>query len=253
LYPYIHIGPLIISNYFLVISLAATFSMLWFLRRAKSRGLSRLMSIDLTIVIMVSGFVGARLFHVFYEEPDLYREHWQRVFLFWQGGFVFFGGALTALLAGYIYCIWNKEPFLYLADVAAPTVSLAYAVGRTACFLNGCCYGDRCELPWAIFVQGMPRHPVQLYASFWEFAVLLILLLLEKRAKVSGVVFATWLILHGLGRVMMEHFRADPRGEFLAGFSISTWIGLGLALFGLATLLSLPIRLARNAGPRVAP
>ncbi len=32
----------------------------------------------------------------------------------------------------------------------APALALGIALGRLGCFMNGCCYGDRCDLPWAV-------------------------------------------------------------------------------------------------------
>jgi phosphatidylglycerol---prolipoprotein diacylglyceryl transferase len=49
--------------------------------------------------------------------------------------------------------------------------------------------------------------------------------------------FNCWLVLHALGRVMMEYFRDDPRGALIYGLSLGTWMSLGLGLFGLMNVL----------------
>lgn len=191
---------------------------------------------------MVSALVGARLFHVFYENYDFYREDWWRVFYIWNGGFVFYGGAIFSTLAGLTFLHWQRpgEEKKYL-DLFAPVCSLSYALGRTGCLMAGCCFGRVCELPWAI--QG--RHPAQLYASFWELGVLLILLGVEKTSKAQraaflrppGSVFFLWMVLHGVGRLIMEHFRDDFRGPEW-GLSISSWISLCLIFVGAYFLAS---------------
>ena len=213
---------------------------LWFLRRAQAARLNRVAAIDLTLVVLISGFVGGRLLHVFYEEPEYYLKHPLRVLAVWNGGFVFFGGMLAAIGGAYAFCFWRREPFLFWADRAALPSALTYALGRIGCFFNGCCYGRRCEWPWAMVLEGIPRHPTQLYASLWEFFTIGILLLLEPRFKVSGVIFGLWLVMHGVGRIFMEFFRDDPRGLFIMGQSLGTWIGLGLVVMGFALLLTLP-------------
>jgi phosphatidylglycerol:prolipoprotein diacylglycerol transferase len=185
-------------------------------------------ALDAALIVMVAALVGARLFHVLYENPEIYRANPWAVFYLWNGGFVFYGGALLAAVCGFAFVHWKvpREQLNYL-DLFAPVASLAYALGRWGCFFAGCCYGRYCDLPWA--VNG--RHPTQLYASFWEIGTVLILLGFEKKSPARGRVFFLWLILHAIGRILMESFRDDFRGpNFL--FSVSTWISLGVLAFG---------------------
>lgn len=252
MYPVIHLGPLEISTYFLVISLATTIGALWFLRRARGRGLSQIRAIDITLVCLLCGFAGARLLHVIYEEPEFYRASPLRVFEIWYGGFVFLGGLLGAVVGVLIFCRLRREPFLLWADLAALPVALTYALGRFACFLNGCCYGRYCELPWAITLAGTHRHPTQIYASLFELCSLGFLSKLEPRLKVSGTLFSVWLGLHAAGRLVMEYFRDDPRGELIFGASLGTWMSLGLMIFSVALWASLPAVRGPSVGPKVA-
>jgi phosphatidylglycerol:prolipoprotein diacylglycerol transferase len=64
---------------------------------------------------LVSGFVGARLLHVVFEEPEFYLAHPVRMIEIWTGGFVFFGGLIGAWAGVTIFCQMRKEPlFLWL-------------------------------------------------------------------------------------------------------------------------------------------
>lgn len=237
MYPFINLGPnFSIPVYFLVISIATVLSALWFIRRAEARSLSRLTAIDLTLVILISGFLGARLLHIVFEELPYYRENPFQVFSVWNGGFVFLGGVFAAFFFTNLFCQWRREPFWYWADVAVLPISLGYILGRVACFLNGCCFGKVCELPWAVFTAGAHRHPTQLYAVAWESIVLALLFVLEKRLKASGLLFNVWLILHGIGRFVMEIFRDDPRGELILGASLGMWMCLILISFAIYNL-----------------
>jgi phosphatidylglycerol:prolipoprotein diacylglycerol transferase len=221
-----------IATYYVIISIAAIIGAIWFIRRAEKRNLSRVRAIDLTLTIMICGFLGARLFHVFYEEPHFYFTHPLKAFEIWLGGYVFFGGLIGAVFGAAIFCEWKREPFWFWADTAVVPISLTYALGRIACFFNGCCYGKYCQVPWGVWMHGGYRHPTQLYASFWEFATLAILLSRESKLRRSGQLFALWLVLHGLGRIMMEHFRDDFRGQLILGQSISTWLSVVFILTG---------------------
>ncbi|WP_413585382.1 prolipoprotein diacylglyceryl transferase [Bdellovibrio sp. HCB274] len=244
MFPIIKISSEIqIPTYYLVISLTVIICLLWVVRRSHQLHLRQQETLDLSLLIMVFGFIGGRLFHVFYESFDYYRENFSRIFFFWDGGFVFYGGALLAAFADITYLYFKAHDYLeqYL-DLLAPVLALGYTLGRTACFLAGCCYGRTCDLPWAI----ANRHPTQLYAVTWELGVLCILLGLEKsRAlhkffRLPGRIFYSWMILHGIGRLVMEAFRDDFRGPTLE-MSISTWISWGVIVFGLILVLKKPL------------
>ncbi len=232
-----------LPTYYLVVSLSALAGCLWFLRRAEHKRMPRLIAIDLTLIVLVAGFVGARLLHVTFEEPEYYRQAPAQIFAIWNGGFVFLGGLIAAALGAAFFCDWKREPFWLWADLAAPAAALAYAFGRVGCFLNGCCYGSECLLPWAVFMGGASRHPTQLYASAWELFTLFVLLTVERIARrdklpiAPGSFFAIWLVFHGMGRLIMEHFRVDPRGDEIWGLSLSSWLSLILLGSGLALLL----------------
>lgn len=234
MYPYIGLAPTFaISTYYLVISATALVASLWFLRRTAAHKLSRIVAIDFTLVTLACGFLGARLLHVFYEEPAYYIVAPFRILEVWNGGFVYLGGLLGAALGAAFFCDWKREPFWLWADLAAPPAALAYALGRIGCFLNGCCYGHECLLPWAVSLNGVPRHPTQIYATLWELSVVAMLLLMERRLKNPGALFGLWLILHAFGRIILEQFRGDPRGPAILSLSISTWISIGLLIGGL--------------------
>ena len=63
---------------------------------------------------------------------------------------VLLGGVLCSSAVVVGYCYYRKLKPLLIADIAVPGFFLALAFGRVGCLMNGCCYGDRCELPWAI-------------------------------------------------------------------------------------------------------
>jgi phosphatidylglycerol:prolipoprotein diacylglycerol transferase len=237
-YPHIHLGPsLEISTYFLIISLATTLSSLWFVARARRVSLNPVTAVDLTFVALISAFFGARLLHVFYEVPEYYRADWWRIFQVWNGGFVFFGGLVAALVGCTAFCAIYREPFWFWADLAAAPVSAGYALGRLACFFNGCCYGKACDLAWGVYMHGAYRHPTQLYATAYESGVLSLLLVIQPRLRKTGLLFNAWLVLHAIGRWVMEYFRDDPRGDLISGMSLGTMMSLGLGLFGLSNIL----------------
>ncbi len=224
-----------IPTYIFYLSVLFCFLIFYVYRRAQKHGDSIAQALDLGLIMMISGFVGARLLHVFYELPAYYQEDWSRVFRIWEGGFVFYGGFLLAFAACTFY-VWRKRiSFSHWADFYAPVLALGYGLGRISCFLAGCCYGRSCEMPWAVTfpwdLQQVARHPVQMYSVLWELFVFALLLVFEKKEhfkRQPGFLFWMWMALHSLGRLMMEFYREDFRGESFAGLSISTWISFAL-------------------------
>ena len=219
----------ILPTYIVYLSLLFSGLVLLLPKYAQSRRLEPKEALNISLVLMVVGFLGARLFHVFYEEWPLYREQPERILYFWLGGFVFFGGAIPATLAAWIYLKLNHLPFPEWSDFFAPLGALGYGLGRLSCWFSGCCYGTTCDLPWAI--DG--RHPTQLYAVLWELIVFG-LLISQRHRIVSrlhlGGVFWTWVFLHALGRILMEGLRADFRGPLIFGFSVSAVLCIVLLL-----------------------
>lgn len=227
--PEIQIGEgLLAPTYFVYLSLLYSGLLYYIYWRASRRHMYVEMALHVCFLVMISGFVGARLFHVLYEAPEYYSQNPLDILKFWMGGFVFYGGMVTAFITSWFYLSYKKESFGFWADFFAPVMALGYGLGRGACFFAGCCYGKICELPWA--VEG--RHPTQLYAMIYEVGVFLFLNN-KKTTKYSGDLFALWIILHSLGRLVLEQLRDDYRGAPIAGLSVSTWVSL--ILFSIAT------------------
>lgn len=128
---------------------------------ARRRGLDPDIFVNVAVIALVFGVAGARLSHVLenigdYTDPN--RTAWAN-FLdainIRSGGLTFFGGLLLATPACIAYGVWRKVPLRLGMDIVAPAVMLALFFGRIGCFLNGCCYGAECNLPWAV---SFPYH-----------------------------------------------------------------------------------------------
>lgn len=246
MFPSIPLGTALnLPTYFLLISVGTILSSYWFIHRARTAELEVSTAIDLNLVALIAGFVGARGLHVFFEAPQFYRENPLQTIYVWNGGFVFFGGVIGAFVACVLFCAWKREPFWLWADLAAPTLALAYALGRLACFFQGCCYGKSCDLPWAVDLHGAFRHPTQIYASLYESVVLAVLTLISSRVKTPGLLFNIWLLLHAFGRLGMESLRDDPRGDLILGISVSSFLALVFALFASVNIVSTQLQRRR--------
>lgn len=233
--PFLKIFSLTIPTFYLVISLTVSLALIWFHYRIKQKPFanhfSKQVGYDLIGGVMISGFIGARLFHIVYEEPGYYMLFPAEMFRFAKGGYVYFGGMIAAMLFGAIYLRIKKESFLKWANFLTPIASLTYALGRIGCFLEGCCYGKQCTLPWAI----NHLHPTQLYMMIAELVLLFILLKKEKKTPLNNNLFLHWLIAHSFTRFVIEFWRDDHRGSyFFEVLSVSQVISIIITL--IATL-----------------
>ena len=193
---------------------------------------------DLVFWIMIGAILGARLAYVianwsdFAAAPGL-------IFRIDQGGLIYYGGLIGAALATIVFARVKREPLWALWDFIATALPLGHAIGRIGCFLNGCCYGALCSLPWSVHAQGGLRHPVQLYEAIFNLALFALMNWLYPRRPRDGRLAALYLILYPLGRFVMEFFRGDARLHWL-GFNVAQEISLGLVLCGVALWFLLP-------------
>jgi phosphatidylglycerol:prolipoprotein diacylglycerol transferase len=248
-FPWIELGDIRIQSYFFFISLVLCLCAVWIPKRAEARGLVPSRAIDIFIAAMAGGFFGARLLHIFWEEPRYYIENPTLVFDVMSGGFVWYGGFIGAALTIFIFLRLRKDrTLLDWLDFFAPVAAIGYAGGRLACVLTGCCFGRVCDWHGSLY-----RFPTQGFAVLWELSAGLFLLWLEKnnaffnrftgkQKLLSGGLFAVWLVLHGAGRMIMESLRADPRGPIYGMFTISMAISLVVLLAGFVTLVRQYIR-----------
>lgn len=235
-------GFVSLPTYFVYLSLLASvmFVVIW--KWAELMERDSKIALNLALLILVTGFIGARLLHVAYEGPDYYRRYPEAILMFWMGGYVYYGGMILAAIASAVYLRWVQQSFWSWFDTLAPVFALGYGLGRIACFLAGCCYGVFCDLPWA--VSG--RHPTQVYALILELGIAAFLARKawnfsherdpQKRWPL-GALALTWLALHALARILMESYRDDFRGPQILGSSVSTWgslLLLSMAIAGLA-------------------
>jgi phosphatidylglycerol---prolipoprotein diacylglyceryl transferase len=221
--------------YFFWISLLMSLLLLYSHHQANKKKFPLDLFFVVTGLLLVFVPLGARLLHVFYEEPQYYAYEPWRIFEFWKGGFVYYGGLLLSCLgiAGYFLAKKRSRSFWETADFFTPSLILGTGLGRFACFVQGCCYGSK----WP-FAGPFQRYPTQLYILVWEVLLFFVLTIkLQKKWKTPGDLFLLWMALSAVGRFAVEFWRIDFRGALVLGLSISQIIALGLiAVTGLVYL-----------------
>lgn len=210
------------------------------IRRAKTLQISPNHILDLSLYIVISGIVGARLLYILMNF-SYYFKHPIEIFLLQKGGLSYYGGFLLALIVGFLVARKRRLPLAKIADLIALYLPLGHAISRIGCYLNGCCYGKPTEMICAVqfpsyslaahhFGSNHFIHPVQLYSVLMNLFIFIILNLYKKQFE--GELIFDYMILYGIGRFILEIFRADTPVVFL-GLSAFQFISLGLILSGL--------------------
>jgi phosphatidylglycerol:prolipoprotein diacylglycerol transferase len=216
MYPYIHLGPLTIGTFGLMLWLAAVCAG-YVLHLNFRRFNVEADAVSVVAFVTVVGVIGAKLWHVF-EDPAALM-HSPAAMLFDRAGFAWYGG----LLAGILTLMWQgraaKVGGLGMLDLAAPAAAVGYGVGRIGCFTSGDGdYGIPTSLPWGVsFPHGLVPtvqrvHPTPIYELI---AALLIAFVLWKRGRRNtGEITGEYLVLSGLARFLVEFIRINPRIYF---------------------------------------
>ncbi len=231
MYPIIlSVGGLTIYAYGFMINLGFIVAAILLYREAKNRDFNPLFALEALLVSVIAGIIGTRALYIALNW-DLYSSQPVSFIITDFGGLTFYGGFFFGWLALFLWSVWRKVNFLYIADMFAPYLILGYAFGRIGCFLNGCCFGRVSDLPWALPASAadpLLRHPVQLYAAFGALAIFFILKMLQPGKPFAGFILIALFTLYGALRFSTEFFR----------FEFVVWFNLTLAqLFSLGLVL----------------
>ncbi len=227
--------------------------------------------IDVALVTVVLGVIGARLYYVLTDSGNTY-DSFLDVIAIWQGGLGIYGGIIGGCLGIVLACRVKKLSWRKLLDMAAPGVMLAQAIGRFGNFCNGEAYGSligettaftffgkehilsvgegslfhtlRMGLSPNMYssVQTYYFHPTFLYESLWNLLGFALVNLFYKHKRMDGQVFLFYVSWYGFGRMFIEGLRTDSLLIPGTDLRISQCVGLlcfvaGLVLFVLCFFL----------------
>lgn len=240
-------------------------------RRSPELGVAATHCLDVGLWGLVGGLIGARSYYVYQNWPEFspFGEAGAgallNVFKLWEGGLVFYGAFIPAIVIAAVYCRIHRIPMIPFLDLAAPSLIIGQSLGRLGCFLFGCCYGKPCELPWAVhFPEPSPAygyahdlatkvngvvtapglHPIQLYSFLGALLIALFLYSYWPRRRFDGQLLGMMILMVAVNRFLEEYLRGDglPPGipvlESLApSLSDTQWLALGMLIFAGGWLL----------------
>jgi phosphatidylglycerol:prolipoprotein diacylglycerol transferase len=257
------IGPFTAYSYGLMLGIAFIVAGYFFTKEFERRKMDHDLSKEITLYAIIFGIVGAKLFSLIENWNAFLADPYGRIIS--PGGLTFYGGFILAALAIYVMIKRKKIPFLVIADAAAPSLAIAYGIGRIGCHLSGDGdYGIPTTLPWGtnyengtvppshafrgsdiakafpngIVPDNTPLHPTPVYEFFIMLAIFFVLYRLNRKQNLAdGRVFFIYLIFAGIERLSVEFVRLNPR--IMLGLSEAQLIAIGLVIGGSAGLIML--------------
>lgn len=200
---------------------------------------------DIVIYAAAFGFLGAKIFHNLENWNDFVADPIGSLVSF--SGLTFYGGLICAGIAIILYARKKKISVVHLCDAMAPTMMLAYGLGRIGCQVSG--DGDwgivnlnpkpfswlpdwmwAYTYPHNVVGEGVPIpgctgpycnqlpapvYPTALYEIIACLILFVVLWFLRKRIKVPGRIFGLYLALNGLERFFIEKIRVNTKYEQL--------------------------------------
>ncbi|MFH2039205.1 MAG: prolipoprotein diacylglyceryl transferase [Chloroflexota bacterium] len=198
---------------------------------AKRRGLNPEIILDMLFWLVIAGIIGARIWHILTPPPSMvergittiyYFTHPLEMLAIRNGGLGIPGAVIGGVIALWIYSRKYKLDFLTWADIAAPGLALAQAIGRWGNFFNQELYGAPTNVPWKLFIDSAHRlpgyenisyyHPLFFYEFLWNLANAIFLLVIARKfTKLlkPGDLLWIYMIIYPIGRFFLDFLRMD--------------------------------------------
>lgn len=255
------IGPVTIHIYALCILMGIVLAVWITTTRWKKLGGNFDQVLDITLVSVPAGIIGARLYHIITTPERFFGPDgdWAEMFRIWNGGLGIWGGVLFGALAAWAWCRHKHYPMALLADAIAPGLLVAQAVGRLGNWFNQELYGAPTTLPWGLKLNmegtaighseqcydgatcpsGTLFHPTFLYEMIWNLIGAAIIVYIGSKAMKklkAGSLFAVYIMWYTLGRTWIESLRIDYAHEFLS-VRINVWVSMAVFVLGAVSFI----------------
>lgn len=241
----IKVGSFFLPTYGVLVAIAFLVAIWVTTKLARREGLDTEKITNLALYCAIGGMAGAKLFMFFFDwRKYLSGEYKLFSMETLQAAGVFQGGLVVAVLVAVWYMRSSGLPGWRTADIFAPGIAIGHAIGRLGCFAAGCCWGDKCDLPWAVTFNNpeaqeltgvplnVPLHPTQLYEALAEVVIFAFLWRRIHREHPDGSVIGWYMVLYSAVRFAVEFVRNHEQA-LIAGLSLTQWISLGTLAAGL--------------------
>lgn len=242
----IQIGSISVKWYGVIIASAVVIALLLALSEANKRKMDKEIIVDLLIWAIPISIISARIYYVIFEW-DFYKNNLGEIVKIWHGGIAIYGALIGAVLTAIIFSRIKKISFWQLADVVAPSLIIAQAIGRWGNFMNQEAHGaettrsflESLHLPDFIinqmYIDGAYYQPTFLYESLWNVLGFVILLIIRRTKIRRGELFLGYVIWYSFGRFFIEGMRTDSL--MWGGFRVSQALSLLLIVLSIGIII----------------
>ncbi|WP_085991369.1 prolipoprotein diacylglyceryl transferase [Oceanobacillus senegalensis] len=227
---FLEIGPLTIYWYGVIIATGAAIGLWLATKEADRLGLKKDLLIDFIVFAVPIAILCARIYYVTFEWERYASGPFWKVFAVWEGGIAIHGAVIGGILTAIVFSKVRNISFWQLADIVAPSLILAQAIGRWGNFMNQEAHGGPLSSDSIVFdivptfimnqmtIDGITYHPTFLYESLWNILIFVLLIVMVRFNPLRGEVFLTYAIGYSIGRYFIEGMRTDSLyvfGDFL--------------------------------------
>ena len=257
----IHLGPLRLNAYGLMIALGVIVAVRIAGRRAENKGVGTTEDISsIAMWAVPAGVIGGRAYHVL-TDYQRFQGQWFDVIKIWQGGLGIWGGVTVGVAVGWWCARRRGLDAWWIISCAAPAIAIAQAIGRWGNWFNQELFGRPTTLPWALevsggiavkagYTAGTTFHPTFLYESVGCIVLAWLLIRLEGRiAPARGRLFAWYVAGYTVLRFGTESLRIDASHN-VGGMRLNQWVAI--AVFVVAVLFLVADRLRSRETPEAS-
>ena len=232
---------------------------------------------------IIGGVIGARILHVIDFWDETYQSNFVLIFRVWEGGIAIFGAISGGFVGGSLYllirnsagflALWRPFSFLFgepnradlprighLADVTAPALLVAMAIGRIGDIINGEHFAKVSDLPWAVIythpdspgVGRPPTHPAVAYELLFDLVLLAAIWPLRKRMRPHGMFFALYAATYSIGRFFISFLR-EEYNTYFGGLNEAQIVALIVIIITVPLLVWKAQIVRSNASQRARP
>ncbi len=208
------VGPFLVWTRVVFLLIGIWLSIDFFLRLSVSAHLSIQHFRDKAWLYLLAFLGGGRIFAMI-AEYRAYLKDPLRIFIVWDGGWSFIGGAIGVGLLLWWVSRTHRATFLQWLDALVPATSLGLFFDWVGKFVSGHAYGRPSDMFWAVTYDAInvrytvPIHPVQLYYALLFLILTFVLLVIRKRSKRAGEETLIGIVCASLLTFGLEYFRGD--------------------------------------------
>ncbi len=237
----LELGPLNLHAYGLMLAIGVIVAAIVAEKRATRLGLPEGSINEVATVVVISGVIGARVYHLFtgysWDEGGI-----AGALQIWKPGLSIWGAVAGGAIGAVIMAKRKRLDTLLLFDALAPAVALAQGIGRWGNWFNQELFGRPTTLPWGLEIDPAHRpfryfdsttfHPTFLYESLFCIALFFFLSWAEKRFNFRrGQTLSLYVALYCTERLAMEFLRVDKASQ-LFGLRFNGILALVLGIAG---------------------